>query len=53
MFERLAFGGFYLQPMDGPNLARWISDRLPAGLPWSSVVVRETCTSGCTYDGGA
>jgi 6-pyruvoyltetrahydropterin/6-carboxytetrahydropterin synthase len=34
------------------NLARWIWRRLNAALPGiSRVVVRETCTSGCTYNG--
>lgn len=34
------------------NLARWIWDRLRAALPnLSRVVVRETCTSGCVYQG--
>jgi 6-pyruvoyltetrahydropterin/6-carboxytetrahydropterin synthase len=35
------------------NLARWIWDRLNLVLPLSSVTVRETCTSGCTYRGDA
>lgn len=34
------------------NLARWIWRRLRAALPSvSKIVVRETCTSGCTYAG--
>ncbi|MEU7526596.1 6-carboxytetrahydropterin synthase QueD [Saccharothrix sp. NPDC042600] len=34
------------------NLAVWIWDRLLPRLPGlSSVTVRETCTSGCTYRG--
>ncbi len=33
-------------------LARWIWDRLVAGLPnLHTVTVRETCTSACTYRG--
>lgn len=33
-------------------LARWIWDRLLPGLPsLCRVVVRETCTSGCRYEG--
>ncbi|MCU1351086.1 MAG: 6-carboxytetrahydropterin synthase [Acidimicrobiales bacterium] len=33
-------------------LARWIWDRLQPTLPGlSRIVVRETCTSGCTYRG--
>jgi 6-pyruvoyltetrahydropterin/6-carboxytetrahydropterin synthase len=33
-------------------LARWIWDRLRVRLPGlSKVVIRETCTSGCTYRG--
>lgn len=35
------------------NLARWTWDRLAAALPLSAVVVRETCTSACTYRGQA
>ena len=34
------------------NLARWIWARLTPALPLlSKVIVRETCTSGCAYDG--
>jgi 6-pyruvoyltetrahydropterin/6-carboxytetrahydropterin synthase len=34
------------------NLARWIWQHLKPELPLlSEVVVRETCTSGCTYAG--
>lgn len=34
------------------NLARWIWERLRAGLPGlSRIVVRETCTAGCEYRG--
>jgi 6-pyruvoyltetrahydropterin/6-carboxytetrahydropterin synthase len=34
------------------NLARWIWSRLRAELPTlSRIVVRETCTSGCVYQG--
>ena len=33
------------------NVARWIWDRLTDALPLSEVVVRETCTSGCAYQG--
>ena len=34
------------------NLARWIWHRLAATLPGlSCIVVRETCTSGCAYEG--
>jgi 6-pyruvoyltetrahydropterin/6-carboxytetrahydropterin synthase len=34
------------------NLARWIWEHLRHDLPGlSSVVVRETCTSGCVYRG--
>ncbi|WP_423791123.1 6-carboxytetrahydropterin synthase QueD [Micromonospora cathayae] len=32
-------------------LARWIWDRLIDKLPLSAVMVRETCTSGCLYQG--
>jgi 6-pyruvoyltetrahydropterin/6-carboxytetrahydropterin synthase len=35
------------------NLARWIWERLQPSLPGlRKVVVRETCTSGCVYEGG-
>jgi 6-pyruvoyltetrahydropterin/6-carboxytetrahydropterin synthase len=34
------------------NLARWIWQRVAPALPGlCKVVVRETCTSGCVYDG--
>ena len=34
------------------NLARWIWNHLRADLPaLSTIVVRETCTSGCVYQG--
>jgi 6-pyruvoyltetrahydropterin/6-carboxytetrahydropterin synthase len=34
------------------NLARWIWERVAPVLPGlSEVVVRETCTSGCVYEG--
>lgn len=33
-------------------LAMWIWDRLVHGLPGlSRVIIRETCTTGCVYDG--
>jgi 6-pyruvoyltetrahydropterin/6-carboxytetrahydropterin synthase len=48
----------YLNEVDGlwnptsENLAAWIWDRLQDTLPLlSKVVVRETCTSGCVYEG--
>ena len=48
----------YLNEIPGPenptseNLARWIWSRLIGGLPLlSRVVVAETCTSGCIYEG--
>ena len=49
----------YLNEVDGlanptsENLAAWIWDRLAPALPLSAVTVRETCTSGCTYQGPA
>jgi 6-pyruvoyltetrahydropterin/6-carboxytetrahydropterin synthase len=49
----------YLNEVDGldnptsENLARWIWDRLAGDLPLARVVVRETCTSGCSYEGEA
>lgn len=34
------------------NLARWIWDQTAPALPiLSKVVVRETCTTGCVYEG--
>ena len=44
-----------IEGLDNPtseNLAVWIWDRLVAGgLGVARVVVRETCTSGCVYEG--
>jgi 6-pyruvoyltetrahydropterin/6-carboxytetrahydropterin synthase len=49
---------YYLNEVEGlenptsENLARWIWRRLRSTLPQlSSVVVSETCTSGCVYKG--
>jgi 6-pyruvoyltetrahydropterin/6-carboxytetrahydropterin synthase len=49
---------YYLNEIEGlenptsENLARWIWQRLKPNLPHlSKVVVRETCTSGCVYEG--
>ncbi len=34
------------------NLAHWLWNKLKPGLPQiSRIVVRETCNSGCSYDG--
>jgi 6-pyruvoyltetrahydropterin/6-carboxytetrahydropterin synthase len=48
----------YLNDIEGlenptsENLARWVWDRLIGDLPQlSSVIVKETCTSGCIYRG--
>ena len=48
----------YLNEIDGlenptsENLARWIWKRLKPDLPLlSKIVVKETCTSGCVYEG--
>ena len=47
----------YLNEIEGlenptsENLARWIWQRLECHLPLARVVVRETCTSGCVYEG--
>jgi 6-pyruvoyltetrahydropterin/6-carboxytetrahydropterin synthase len=48
----------YLNEVEGlenptsERLAVWIWDRLAGGgLPLSKVVVRETCTVGCVYEG--
>jgi 6-pyruvoyltetrahydropterin/6-carboxytetrahydropterin synthase len=49
----------YLNEVDGldnptsENLARWIWDRLASDLTLARIVVRETCTSGCSYEGEA
>jgi 6-pyruvoyltetrahydropterin/6-carboxytetrahydropterin synthase len=55
---RLALDHYYLNDiagLDNPtseNVARWIWVRLAPDLPGlAAVVVRETCTSGCTYRG--
>jgi 6-pyruvoyltetrahydropterin/6-carboxytetrahydropterin synthase len=49
---------YYLNEIEGlenptsENLARWIWDRLAPSLAGlSEVIVRETCTSGCSYKG--
>ena len=49
---------YYLNEVEGlenptsENLSRWIWKRLRSTLPQlSKVVVRETCTSGCIYQG--
>lgn len=49
---------YYLNEIEGldnptsENLARWIWQRLKPTLPMlSKVIVRETCTSGCVYQG--
>jgi 6-pyruvoyltetrahydropterin/6-carboxytetrahydropterin synthase len=49
---------YYLNEIEGlenptsEHLAMWIWERLATTLPGlSQVVVRETCTSGCTYHG--
>src|SRR5436305_12454340 len=47
----------YLNEIEGlenptsENVARWVWLRLEDSLPLSQVVVRETCTSGCVYQG--
>jgi len=55
---RLVLDHHYLNDIDGldnptsENIARWIWARLQPALPGiCRVVVRETCTSGCTYTG--
>jgi len=36
------------------NLSKWVWDRLSPALPiLSKIVVHETCTSGCSYEGPA
>jgi len=46
-----------IQGLENPtseNLACWIWDRLQQSMPQlSRIVVRETCTSGCVYQGPA
>jgi len=49
---------YYLNEIEGlenptsENVARWIWERLHPGLPQlSEVEIRETCTSGCSYQG--
>ena len=49
---------YYLNDIPGlenptsENLARWIWERLKPALPQlSEIVVKETCTSGCSYRG--
>lgn len=56
VFEQLDH--HYLNDIEGlenptsENLARWVWDRLIGDLPQlSSVIVKETCTSGCIYRG--
>lgn len=57
LFERLDHQ--YLNEIAGlenptsENLARWIWSELKVSLPQlSKVVIHETCTSGCVYEGG-
>jgi len=56
VFEQLDH--HYLNDIEGlenptsENLARWVWDRLIGDLPQlSSIIVKETCTSGCIYRG--
>jgi 6-pyruvoyltetrahydropterin/6-carboxytetrahydropterin synthase len=49
---------YYLNEIEGlenptsENVARWIWERLHPSLPQlSEVEIRETCTSGCSYQG--
>jgi 6-pyruvoyltetrahydropterin/6-carboxytetrahydropterin synthase len=49
---------YYLNEIEGlenptsENVARWIWERLQPGLPQlSEVEIRETCISGCSYQG--
>jgi 6-pyruvoyltetrahydropterin/6-carboxytetrahydropterin synthase len=49
---------YYLNEIEGlsnptsENLARWLWDRLKPALPQlSSIIVHETCTSTCEYQG--
>ncbi len=56
VFEQLDH--HYLNEIEGlenptsENLARWVWDRLIGDLPQlSTIIVKETCTSGCIYKG--
>lgn len=56
LYERLDH--HYLNEVEGlsnptsENIARWIWERLRPALPiLSKVIVHETCTSGCIYQG--
>jgi 6-pyruvoyltetrahydropterin/6-carboxytetrahydropterin synthase len=58
LYERLDHR--YLNEIEGlenptsENLAKWIWQRLKPALPGlTSIVIRETCTSGCLYQGEA
>jgi 6-pyruvoyltetrahydropterin/6-carboxytetrahydropterin synthase len=48
---------YYLNEVPGlenptsENIARWVWERLAEKLPLSTILVRETCTSGCVYRG--
>jgi 6-pyruvoyltetrahydropterin/6-carboxytetrahydropterin synthase len=49
---------YYLNEIEGlsnptaENLARWIWQKLKPALPMlSAIIVNETCTSGCEYNG--
>jgi 6-pyruvoyltetrahydropterin/6-carboxytetrahydropterin synthase len=49
---------YYLNKINGlsnptaENLAKWIWDRLKPALPLlTAIIVHETCTSSCTYNG--
>ena len=57
LLERLDH--YYLNEIEGlenptsENIARWIWERLRPDLPaLSKIVVYETCTAGCIYEGG-
>lgn len=56
LFDRLDH--YYLNEIEGlsnptsENLAVWIWEKIRAALPKvSKVIVKETCTSGCTFTG--
>jgi 6-pyruvoyltetrahydropterin/6-carboxytetrahydropterin synthase len=55
LFERLDHR--YLNEIPGlenptsENLARWVWDEMQTRVPLCKVVIHETCTSGCTYEG--
>ena len=56
VFDRLDH--HYLNEIEGlsnptsENLAQWVWGKLQLAVPLKRIVVHETCTSGCSYEGG-